>query len=126
MYNTDGLVCWRCGHALTEEPLPLARAAACTACGADLHVCRFCEFFDTRVANECREPIAERVVNKLRANFCGYLKPKAGAYTANDASAAAARGGLESLFGLDNGTTAASPTTEDAARSALDALFGKQ
>ena len=27
----ENLVCWRCGAALLDEPLPLARAAACVA-----------------------------------------------------------------------------------------------
>ncbi len=126
MQDIDNLVCWRCGHSIKDEPLPLARASTCLGCGADLHVCRICEFFDPRVANECREPIAERVVNKQRANFCGYLKPRPSAFEASDGAATAARSGLESLFGLANDSTQASPGTGDAARSALDALFGKE
>lgn len=126
MQKIDNLVCWRCGASLAEEPLPFAREATCRGCGVDLHVCRICEYYDTRVANECREPIAERIVNKIRANFCGYLRPRPAAYTATDAAASAARGGLEDLFGLQSGATTASPTTTDAARNALDALFGKK
>jgi integrase len=88
-------------------------------------VCRLCTFFDTSKANECREPVAERVVNKTRANFCGYLTPRPKAYAANDAATSSARSGLESLFGLVDGTTSGSPDRADAARSALDALFRK-
>jgi hypothetical protein len=126
MQRIDGLQCWRCGADLADEPLPLARAAACRACGADLHVCRLCEFHDPRVANECREPIADRVTDKTRANFCGYLRPKPAAFTAADGAAGAARAGLEGLFGLAPATTTATPTTQDAARSALDELFGRK
>lgn len=126
MLKIDNLQCWRCGAALDDEPLPLAREATCRACGADLHVCRICEFHDTRVANECREPIADKVTNKTKANFCGYLRPKPHAWVAPDAAAAAARQGLEGLFGLDTGSTTASPTNSDAARSALDELFGRK
>ena len=123
---TDALVCWRCGASLDEEPLPLARAASCTSCNADLHVCRMCEFYDPAVADACREPVAEKVNDKTRANFCGYLKPRGDAFRADDAATGAARDGLESLFGLPTGATEASPTTPDAARAALDDLFGKK
>jgi hypothetical protein len=126
MQKIDDLQCWRCGAPLDDEPLPLARAAACRACGADLHVCRLCEFHDLRVANECREPIAEKVADKTRANFCGYLRPKPRAFAAADTAASAARLDLEGLFGLGQGTTSPSPTTADAARSALDELFGRK
>ena len=125
MHKIDNLCCWRCGHALDDEPLPLARAAACRACGADLHVCRLCEFFEPRVANECREPVAERVVNKERANFCGYLKPRPAAYTAPDAARGEAARGLNALFGLDSGAGKGSPGDSAAARSALEDLFRK-
>ena len=125
MHEIDNLRCWRCGHPLDDEPLPLARAAACPQCAADLHVCRLCEFFDPRVANECREPVAERVVNKERANFCGYLKPRPDAYVAADAAQGAAARGLEALFGLDSGAAKGSPGESSAARSALDELFRK-
>jgi len=90
-----------------------------------LHVCRLCEFFDPGKANECREPVAERVVNMARANFCGYLTPRPRAYAAGDAAATAARSGLEALFGLRDGSTSGSPDRADTARSALDALFRK-
>lgn len=118
--NSAVLVCWRCGHALGEEPLPLARSAQCRRCRADLHVCRLCVFHARGVANECREPIAERVVDKTRANFCGYFTPRSGAYAAvaDDAQSVAA---LAALFG---GAPAAEPAP-DAARSALDELFRK-
>ncbi len=92
------LQCWKCGEALHDEPVPFARAAQCPACRADLHVCKLCEFYATGIANDCREPIAERVVNKERANFCGYFKPRPNAWQA--------------------------PATTDVTRRALDALFG--
>jgi hypothetical protein len=126
MQKIDDLQCWRCGAALDDEPLPLAREATCRACGADLHVCRICEFYDTRVANDCREPIADKVTSKIKSNFCGYLRPKPKAYAGPDAASGAARQGLEGLFGLDTGSTSGSPTTTDAARSALDELFGRK
>lgn len=116
-------VCWRCGGSLADEPLPLARAAQCVACHADLHVCKLCEFYATGIANDCREPIAERVVNKERANFCGYMKLRPDAYQAMAASAGS-HAALEALFG-DIANAPASPTTADAAQAALADLFKK-
>jgi len=53
-----------------------------------------------RVAKHCREPTAEEVNDKERANFCGYFQPRAGAYTPKDMSAAdQAKAELERLFG---------------------------
>jgi ribosomal protein L40E len=119
------LVCWRCGASLGDMPLPLSRFAECKSCHASLHVCRQCEFYDTAYAKHCREPIAEEVKDKTRANFCDYFRAKAGAWQAPDTAAAGkAQADLEALFGLESGSAAGSPATADAARSELDRLFG--
>jgi len=94
------LQCWKCGAPLTDVPLPLGRYAECLACRAELHVCRMCRFYDPRVANACREPVAEPVQDKERGNFCGYFEAVAGAYRPADTAAAEkARDELEALFG---------------------------
>ena len=116
--------CWQCGEALGELPTPLPRREECPACGRDLHVCKMCEFYDTSVAKSCREPIAEEVKDKERANFCDYLRPRPGAHTPRDAgAAAAARSELDALFGLDS-TPASEADPAAEARAKLDALFG--
>jgi hypothetical protein len=117
------LECWKCGASLADEPLPLARETRCRSCGADQHVCRLCLYFQTGIANECREPIAERVVDKARANFCGYFMPRPGAYRPA-ADASGSRAALDALFG---GAAVAQPApdTATAARAALEDLFGK-
>lgn len=80
--------------------LPLLRLDECPKCRAELHVCRMCVDYDTRVAKHCREPTAEEVSNKTQANFCDHFKPRAGAYTpANVTAAEQARAELEKLFG---------------------------
>lgn len=59
-----------------------------------------CSDYDEHVAKKCREPIAEEVSDKTRANFCDYFAPRPGAYVPTDTSAAAsARSELERLFG---------------------------
>ena len=94
------LVCWKCGASLAELTLPLRRLDECPRCHAELHVCRMCVDYDTRVAKSCREPTAEEVSDKTHANFCDHFKPRPGAYTPpNTAEVDKARSELEKLFG---------------------------
>lgn len=94
------LVCWKCGAALAALSLPLRRLDECPKCRAELHVCRMCVDYDTRVAKHCREPTAEEVREKDHANFCDFFKPRAGAYVApNIAEVDKAREELARLFG---------------------------
>jgi hypothetical protein len=59
-----------------------------------------CVDFDRRVANQCREPTAEEVRDKERANFCDHFKPRARAHEPPDQRAVdQARAELEKLFG---------------------------
>jgi len=121
---TDTLVCWKCGAPLKEEPLPLSRHAECRACGADLHVCRLCEYYEPRWRRGCKEDMAEEVVDKERANFCDYFKPAPGAHgPRGDAAGPAARGQLEALFGLGPGESGDTAAT-GSAQEALERLFG--
>ena len=115
------LICWKCGASIAALSLPLRRADECRACGAALHVCKLCEFYDVTVAKHCREPIAEIVREKDRANYCDYFKPRAGAYsTKGVAEADAAKAQLDVLFG---GKSEASTNSADEARKKLDELF---
>jgi len=117
----DELHCWRCGASLAELTPPIERRDECPACRAQLYVCRFCEFYEPKVAKQCREPVADEVKDKERANFCGYFKVNPSAYVPTDtASAHKAKTELDALFG------GAGPTaTSSSARDALDKLFGK-
>ncbi len=69
--------CHSCGN-----PVPLGlgekvhRRDECSQCGADLHCCRNCRFFDPTRNNECAETQAERVVDKGASNFCEYFEPR--------------------------------------------------
>jgi hypothetical protein len=42
-------------------------------CRADLRVCLNCAFYDSRVAQQCRERRAEPVLDKESGNFCEYF-----------------------------------------------------
>ena len=78
----NDLSCWKCGFALADLSLPLRRLDECPKCRAELHVCKMCVDYDTRIAKHCREPTADEVSDKTHANFCDHFKPRAGAYTA--------------------------------------------
>lgn len=131
----DAFKCWKCGAAIDGEPMPLAREARCRACQVDLHACRLCTFYEPTKAKSCAEPVADEVLNKERANFCGYFAINADAHSAST-EAEAARERLEAMFGLTGAQEPAggSPDAEallerrrqdaQAARERLGKLFG--
>jgi len=73
----------------------------CAGCGCDVRVCRNCAFHAPGSHHDSREPSAEPVPDKERANFCEYF-----AFAA--ATLPVGRG-----------------ERSDGARAALDALFRK-
>jgi hypothetical protein len=94
------VLCFKCGNKEEfSERVPLR--AECTKCGEDLHVCKCCQFWDPKVYNECREPQAELVPDRERANRCDYFQP-----------------------GTSGGKSSA--PTKDALLSAAEALFKKK
>jgi hypothetical protein len=123
------LVCWKCGASLADLTLPLRRLEECPQCHAELHVCKLCEWYSTAVAKHCREPIAEEVKDKERANFCDYFKPRPDVYTTVKTDAATkAQAELDALFGggAQPSADASQPSAADKARAELEALFGKK
>lgn len=95
----DALHCYRCGESLAALTLPLARLDECPKCRIQLHVCKMCTRFTTRVPKGCTEEDAPDVRDKKSANFCDYFKPNPAAYNGAEAAAAdAARAALDSLF----------------------------
>jgi hypothetical protein len=118
----NNLLCWKCGAALAELPLPLSRLAECPACQAYQHVCCLCLHFARSVPKQCREQDAEEVKEKERPNFCDYFKPNSGAYKGRDAKTQAAKITLDTLFG---GSAEPKPDPAAAARGKLADLFGK-
>lgn len=94
------VLCWKCGNKEEfADRVPLR--AECGKCGEDLHVCKSCQFWDPKVYNECREPQAELVPDRERANRCDYFQ-------------AGAEGGKSS------------GPTKDALKEAAEALFKKK
>ncbi|HBG47017.1 MAG TPA: hypothetical protein DDW94_08520 [Deltaproteobacteria bacterium] len=70
-------ICFHCRKVL-DAGKP-GRADACPACGSDVKVCLNCRFHDRSAYNDCREPSAERVIDKERSNFCEYFEHLEGA-----------------------------------------------
>jgi hypothetical protein len=118
--------CWKCASALTEIFLPLARLTECPSCHAQLHVCRMCVFFDPAAAQQCREPVADAVADKQRANFCGYFQLATQPLSSASGQADVSRRQLDALFGDETSSAAVQPEDPaDAAREQLEQLFKK-
>jgi hypothetical protein len=88
-------------HACKKE-LSLGREVGrrdeCTFCGADLHCCLNCKFYDPAAPKQCREPQAELVRDKAKANFCDYFVFGDRAAPGTAAEADGARKALDDLF----------------------------
>jgi hypothetical protein len=82
-------------------------------------------YFDTAAPQQCREPVAENVSDKQRANFCGYFQINPQAYAGPSDQAAESRQ-LDALFG-DGASEEASEasSSEDESHKQLDQLFKK-
>ncbi len=65
-------ICFKCKKelALGRE---VGRRDECPFCRADLHCCRNCRFYDPTAPKQCREPQAELVREKEKANFCDFF-----------------------------------------------------
>jgi hypothetical protein len=83
----------------TIEQKFIGRADECPKCGADLHVCRNCRFYDEHMSRSCREPQAEPPREKDRSNFCDYFDFDEGGPRAKDDAAEAAKAAFDALFG---------------------------
>jgi hypothetical protein len=70
-------VCHRCGHDIGAVER-VGRRDTCLHCGTDLHCCLNCSFYGPSYHNQCREPQAERQVDKQAGNFCEYFSFRTG------------------------------------------------
>lgn len=70
--------CYACGHSIDknqsqQENSRFLKSEVCPKCHTDLKCCHMCSHYDRSAYNECREPSAERVVEKTKANFCDFF-----------------------------------------------------
>ena len=75
--SQNKLKCFNCHK---EVPLlaRVGRRDECPFCRADQHVCKNCAQYDESAYNSCREPQAERVLEKERSNYCDHFTPGQG------------------------------------------------
>ncbi|HXE90177.1 MAG TPA: hypothetical protein VNK82_04350 [Terriglobales bacterium] len=95
--------CAQCGTVLGPEVDPRGQ---CPKCGAALHACKQCSFFDTGSRFECSKPIPERIPQKDAHNECPFFElqvrvereTSAGSGAVPSASPDDARRAFENLF----------------------------
>lgn len=122
MIGRKELYCHSCRRQLELAKKP-GRADECTHCGAELHACLNCEYYDPRLTRGCRETQAEEVRDLACANFCNWFSFRVGRPEGDPASeAAAAKARAEALFG-GKPTRTDVDSDREKARSAFDALF---
>lgn len=89
--------CWQCGGDL--EAVDYGRETTCLSCGKPTRVCRNCRWYAPSRPNQCEEPMADRVMDKEKANFCGHFEPTMeSAGTGTDTSKDTLRQAAEDLF----------------------------
>lgn len=104
-FGPEAFKCNQCGQ-LRHSIGDLTNEDTCLKCGADLHTCGNCRFFDTTTMWECRENIPARIPAKHTKNDCAFFSPK-----------------IVRDLAADKGRQPQSP---DDARKAFDALFDKK
>jgi len=95
--STSQMQCWNCKTEVDTKQR-IGFRDYCPACDRALHACFNCDFYDPSHNNQCREPMAERVVDKDRQNFCEYFAPRRAAPAGLRSAPSAARDKLEALF----------------------------
>jgi hypothetical protein len=90
--------CHRCGTEIATVERVGCRET-CVKCGAYLHCCLNCPFYEPGSHNDCRETQAERQVDKEAGNFCEYFDLRRGSRKVETGKMKAdSRAQLEALF----------------------------
>ncbi|GAB4010193.1 MAG: hypothetical protein Fur0010_02240 [Bdellovibrio sp.] len=71
--------CYRCGTVLALElNSKVSRQEECPKCFSSIHCRKMCSFYEPKSYNECKEPVAQRIVDKEKNNFCEFFKLSSG------------------------------------------------
>jgi hypothetical protein len=110
----------RCFNCSTTLPPGVDFNGVCPKCGAELHCCKQCNYFDPSTRFQCAKPIPLRIAVKDKANECTLFKPRV----------TVARDGVSTNGHSPAAPPAApagppAPRNADDARSAFDKLFKK-
>jgi hypothetical protein len=65
--------CYKCGNSFAEGYKP-GRQDVCSKCGAAVHCCLNCRFYDETAHNKCSEPQSEWVSDREKGNFCHFFQ----------------------------------------------------
>jgi len=71
--NVTASRCHNCDAAL---PAAFDFSQPCPKCGAELHCCRQCTFFESSAHFQCTKPIPERIAAKDLRNECAEFSPR--------------------------------------------------
>ncbi|HKG23887.1 MAG TPA: hypothetical protein VKC34_18435 [Blastocatellia bacterium] len=92
------MICHNCKTEIKIEGY-ISRTDSCGKCGEDVHSCLNCLNYDPAAHNKCREPHAEWVPDREKANFCDLFAPNKQAAGAGPGKPATdSRNAFDSLF----------------------------
>jgi hypothetical protein len=89
--------CYRCRNEI-EMIAKLQRTDTCPHCGADLHCCKNCEYWDPSAHNQCKEHIAEYIPDREKTNFCTFFTFRDGKPEDATTRIASSKSKLDALF----------------------------
>ena len=100
----DKIMCWKCKEPIAED-LQIFRTTDCPHCGASLHSCVNCRFYQPGSNYDCHETVDEEVRDKEGANFCDYFSVNSncsfsGSVLKVEEAKKAAKNAFDSLFSL--------------------------
>lgn len=108
--------CYNCSTTLMPDNI--AFNGLCPKCGAQLHCCKQCSYFEPSTRFQCLKPIPLRIAVKDQANECTLFKPRV--TVAREASSSPNGGGQRPA-----GINTPPPRNASDARDAFDRLFKK-
>lgn len=69
------IACYKCNTELQlDQASNISRSEECSKCYSNIRSCMMCTFYSTSSYNECKEPTADRILEKEKANFCDHYK----------------------------------------------------
>ncbi len=107
----------RCYNCATTLPPGIDFRGNCPKCGAALHCCKQCSYFEPSTRFQCMKPIPARIAVKDQANECDLFKPRV--TVARDAAVPPA------IAPPGPSTNLPVPRSANDARAAFDSLFKK-
>jgi len=66
----------RCASCAGILPAEIDFTGKCPRCGAELHSCKQCAYFDTASRFECTQPVSARIPKKEARNQCNFYSPR--------------------------------------------------